>query len=221
MRRLRSDQRGMSLPELMVTMSIGMIILLAAFTLLDRSNTLRREITDRTDSSQRGRMLMDELVTQLRSQVCMDPVTVPIVSATGTSVSFYADFGEGDGFPERRTLTYDPTTATISEQRYVRGATGYPTSPTQTRQLATDVALIGTTPLFRYYGYQGAPATPTQLLTTPLSATDRAKASKIDISFKMRPTGAAAASKQGTTLNDQVIARVIDPNSAVPAPACS
>jgi prepilin-type N-terminal cleavage/methylation domain-containing protein len=65
-----SGERGFTLVEMLVAMSIGVVILLAAFTLLDRSFTTSAQIADRQEGLQRGRQAMELITRQLRSQVC-------------------------------------------------------------------------------------------------------------------------------------------------------
>ena len=61
-RRLRSDESGFTLIKLLTSMAIGMILLFAAFMLLDRSTALTKQITDRQDAVQRGRQAMELMV---------------------------------------------------------------------------------------------------------------------------------------------------------------
>ena len=70
-RRRASDERGFTIIELMVAMSVGMVVLLAAFMLLDRSFTASGQIADRQEALQRGRQAMELITRQLRSQVCV------------------------------------------------------------------------------------------------------------------------------------------------------
>jgi hypothetical protein len=60
------------------------------------------------------------------------------------------------------------------------------TAPTRTKLLVSGVGQIGTTPVFRYYAYEGNPQRPTRLLATPLSAGDLRAAVMIDVSFAAR-----------------------------------
>ena len=111
-RRIRSsDERGFTLIELLVAMSIGVVLLLAAFMLLDRSFTTSASIADRQDGLQRGRQAMELMTRQLRSQVCVivPPATAyspPVTSATDTAVTFYGSLNESSTNVEKRTLTF-------------------------------------------------------------------------------------------------------------------
>ncbi len=108
-----SDERGMTLIEMLVAMSVGMVVLLAAFMLLDRSFTASGQIADREDALQRGRQAMELMTRQLRSQVCVvvPPATAfspPVVSGTDHTVTFYGSLSESATSVTKRTLTFDP-----------------------------------------------------------------------------------------------------------------
>ena len=65
-RRLRTlgpDQSGFTLTELLIAISIGLVLLFAAFTLLDRASSASQEIIDRQDAVQRGRQAMELIVS--------------------------------------------------------------------------------------------------------------------------------------------------------------
>ena len=111
-RRLRTlgpDQSGFSLTELLTAMSIGMVLLIAAFTLLDRATTVSASITDRTEAVQRGRTAMERVTRQLRSQVCPTTTGSSLTTADANTLTLYVDMTGGSSAPERRTITYDPT----------------------------------------------------------------------------------------------------------------
>ena len=56
--RLKSDE-GFTLLELLVAMSIGTVVLMAAFTIMDRSVVVSNEVADRSEALQRGRITME------------------------------------------------------------------------------------------------------------------------------------------------------------------
>ncbi len=228
--RLR-DEGGFSLIELLTAISIGLLILFAAFGLLDRTISASGQIADRSEALQRGRQAMQLITRQLRSQVCVGTAT-PIVSASDLSVSFYADLT--DGTPanpiKQRTLTYSVATDTITETVTPSAGT-YPaltfTGTATSTPLLTKVKQIlennGTTlrPIFRYYGYQTGTTNGTLVqLTAPLSATDlkRVALSKVGFrSFAQRPI---SNDDDSTTLEDDVYTRTAVPTQLQGAPEC-
>ena len=96
--RLRSEG-GFTLPELLTTMWIAGVIMLAAFALVDFVMKRTAEAEQRVEATQRGRTGMDLITRQLRSQVCVvvPPATsysAPVVSAADDSVTFYGSLNE-------------------------------------------------------------------------------------------------------------------------------
>jgi Tfp pilus assembly protein PilW len=65
-----SDSRGFTLAELVVAMALGMIVLLAAFTVIDRAFTTNKAVSDREDALQRGRIALEQMTRQIRSMTC-------------------------------------------------------------------------------------------------------------------------------------------------------
>jgi prepilin-type N-terminal cleavage/methylation domain-containing protein len=228
MRRSRfSDERGFSLPELLVAMFIGMIVLLAAFMVLDRSFSASGQIADRTEALQRGRLTMNLITRQLRSQVCVGN-TVPMAAGTDISASFYADLSDGTQPIKRRTLTFDPATDTITES-VITGAGTYPaltfTSAATSVPLLTKVKQIldGTTPrpIFRYYGYKvgGAPGE-LEALPAPLSAANLKRVALIELGFRAFAARTVTNDKDSAVLEDDVYVRVAVPTDFENGPQC-
>jgi len=99
MSRLR-DERGVTLPEVLVSVTIAVIISLATFALIETVMRRAGDISARVDSTQRGRSAMDFITRQLRSQVCVQ-ATAPAMAddrafyaITPTSVTFFSDLSD-------------------------------------------------------------------------------------------------------------------------------
>lgn len=222
-RRLR-DQGGFSLPELLVGMSVGMVVIFASFGLMERAFVKNREVVGRTDASQRARLAIGEITRQLRSQVCVAAATPPIVTGSDSSITFYADLGDGSTPPQQRTITYDPTTATVTEYDYngtgMPPATTFGATPDRTRVLVTDTTTVSGIPFLRYYAFAttGTP-TPTTLLTTPLASTDRARTVRIAVSFLTRASGPAQGA-ESSSVQDDAYLRTADPTNLALGTGC-
>jgi prepilin-type N-terminal cleavage/methylation domain-containing protein len=225
-----SDERGFSLTELLVAMFIGMIILLAAFMLLDRSFSASGQVADRSEALQRGRLAMDLITRQLRSQVCVGN-TVPIVSGTDNAVTFYADMSDGSTPIKKRTLSYDTITDTITES-VVPGAGTYPaltfTGAATSVPLLTKVDQIvdGTPPttprpIFRYYGYTvGGTSGALDPLSTPLSAASLSRVALIKVGFRSFAARTVMNDKDSAVLEDDVYVRVLTATDFQNGPRC-
>jgi type II secretory pathway pseudopilin PulG len=239
--RLRSEE-GFTLIELIAGMAIAIVVLLAAFDLLDTTVSLTTKTQARTVATARGRQALDTMERSLRSEVCLDK-DHPIVDATWTggtqTVTFYADFSDGSGAapPQRHVLAYDSVAGTITDSVYtgVYQGTGNPptavygTAPEVTT-LATDVApdtdvpadASGKRPVFRFYKFDGS--TPPQYLgplALPLSAADSSAVTKVGIAFATRREDAPASDPPLATMQDDVYVRSADPNLTSPTPSCS
>jgi type II secretory pathway pseudopilin PulG len=236
-RRLRSEA-GYTLIELLAGMAISMVVLLAAFELLDSSVTLTHRTEQRVGATQRGRQAMDTMTRALRSQVCLDK-TEPIAegkwNGTVQSVTFYADFSDGSGTtpPQKRVLAYDRAAGTITESVYagtVSGSTVTYTTPPRVTTLLDDVApnpdvpvdASGNRPVFRFYKFDTAPK-PAWIgpLALPLSATDKAAVTKIAIAFGVRRENGPASEDPMSVQSDEVFVRAADPNITNPTPTCA
>jgi type II secretory pathway pseudopilin PulG len=217
-------EAGMTLPELLLSMIIGTVVLFAAFGLLDATIGVSAKVDRRVDAIQRGRVAMDTIVRDLRSQVCLpstDPAVAPVGSlraGSDNSVDFYADLGDGSASrpTQRRTITFSPTANTITETVY--GAT------TTTRTLLTDVyPQDASTPVFSYFGWNGTTAareaTAPLTATTGLAATDLDKVARITVAFRVRRAGGGTAST-AVSMQDDVYRRGFDPNLTDPTPGC-
>jgi hypothetical protein len=229
MKRLR-DQSGMTVMEVLVASTVGMIVVLAIFAMLDSSVRMNTGVMSRTDAMQRGRLAMDVLTQELRSQVCLVDLTPAVVpGSNGNTVSFYSDFSEGDGAepPTKRRLTFDPATGDIRTDIYAATVQEphdgqFTVAPTTTNMRLENAslqkdALNRDIPFLRYYAYEwkGDPPHPeaTLALPTPLSANDARRVARVDITFVARPTG-EEKDDHGVNLTDQIMARHSDPNLA-------
>ena len=226
MTRLR-DEEGFTLVELLVSMVIGTIVILAAFMVLDSTGTLARKAQDRVDATQRGRLAMDVIGSELRSQVCLPGAIPPVeAGATPTSFIFYSNLGDEDDAPVRRRIYIQGDA--IMEQVQTGTYAGIPGAQTVnwalpvTKTLVQPVAQVGATPYFKFWGFDvNLPATiNTPLDATPLSAADAAKVVQVDVNFVSRPTRATAASPRDSIFQQSIFFRTADPMDPGKGPKC-
>jgi prepilin-type N-terminal cleavage/methylation domain-containing protein len=238
MTRLR-DNAGFTLPELVIAMTLGMVVLIAAYTLLDRSFRASTEIADRQDTLQRGRQAMQTITRQIRSQVCLGTASRPLVAAAPDSVSFYTDLSGGGISPQPnaqlRTITYDPSARTITESVYDGTGTypnlTFPSQPTRTAVLLEKVDRIpdagysgGFRPIFDYHRFADNPlnGATARLTSTPLSEADRARTVKVTVQFIANPLRQATqvSERRTTHFRNEVYVRSADPNNPTGGPRC-
>jgi type II secretory pathway pseudopilin PulG len=235
-RRLRQSD-GFTLPELLITISMSMIIALGAFALLDTSMTRTAETQARVEATQRGRQALDVMTRQLRSQVCLSASVPAMVKASPLEAVFYVDLSDGTKpvaeRVEKRALTYDTVKKRIVEQVYVatpgKSPTEFPATPTRTKVLLENAAPGRWTDgasdtIFRYYAFsKTTPPTPTVELTNPTTTTDLGRIALVQLAYVSvagKSTGAIPP-RGSMDLHDQVYMRAADPNDPAPYPTCA
>jgi type II secretory pathway pseudopilin PulG len=223
-----SDSRGFTLMELVVAMSLGIVVLLAAFTVIDRSWSASKKVSDREDALQRGRIALELMTRELHSMTCAGQ-TAPVAVAKDNEVDFYAYMGDptsgGSTNPDLHKVVYGTSSnGTITDSAYA--VTDMTTTPptvsgtaSYSRRLLANVGQISTTPFFSYYTFDPSAAqgsgTFLQLSTnggTGLTSTDLAKVVKVAINFKSLPTG-NVVNPPTTNFQDDVFWRAVDPES--------
>ena len=227
LRRMRREESGFTLVELLVSCSVGTLILLATFMMLDSSVVLTGRVTDRVDRTQRARVAMEDVTRKIRSQVCPAAGQASIISADDYAVKFYSFLGTRPFVPDIREISWDTNTNSIIEKKWAGSGTApsttWASTPT-TKTLLNDVKpdyVSGQSgprgPVFKYYVAGSASS-----LTTPLSSANAAATSKIEISFL---TYAQSKNLTGPTTKQQneVFVRTADPNGTAgsTAPECA
>jgi prepilin-type N-terminal cleavage/methylation domain-containing protein len=229
MKRLRSEA-GFSMAELLVVLIIAGIVLAGVASLMQ---VVMRQSTGtvlRTEATQRGRLVLDQITQQLRSQVCLDVDTatekVSLAAASDNSVTFYTDLSDGSKQPVKRTVTYDPVGKTIKQTSYLAtsaiGVVPTTFSATGTTRTLLDNVDAPTAGMFAFWGYQptGTPRPLTRGLGPgSLSATDLGDTAQINIVMQVRPPRSKDP-KLFTQLEDSVHLRTADPNQNNPDPDC-
>ena len=217
---IRRDESGFTLIELVVASGIGTIIMLAALAALDMGVKQTGKVTDRENSLKRGRNAMTQIVSDLRSQTCgPNSLQTPIVFGDNNTVRFFAYTGDptagGATTPELRELSYDSNAKTITEKRWP-GTSGPPATPTQTNVLLANVVPAAGSQIFTYYPFRqpvpnGPVDTDSTAMSVPLSATDLKRTVRIAVTLNTQP--AQAGGTVTTTLSEDVVTRLADPNA--------
>jgi Prokaryotic N-terminal methylation motif len=229
MARLR-DESGYTLVELLTSMIIGIVVILAAWMIVDASGALGAKTQARVDAYQRGRLALDEIAGELRSQVCLPGAVPPIIPVTSgpNDVWFYSNTGDQDALPQKRHIYLSG--GAIKEETWK--GTGSAANPQfngvpTTRTLVDSVVLVplkpgpGNVPFLTYYGFDAnLPASVNKVLSSPVVAADAPKVVQVNLSFMVRPTGAKAASNRDSTFQQAVYFRTADPTDPAKGPKC-
>lgn len=229
--RLR-EERGFTLTELLVAMSVGSVLLMAAMMLLDRSFSASGQIADRQDALQRGRQTMERMSQQLRSQVCLGTTNAPVVAADEFGITFYSDLTASPQNTKKRTLTFDPTGRGSISETVLSATSGtypalvYPASGTPVTMLTKVQRIIdsgpSTRPFFRYYGYKTTgPAGVLEQLSSPVSPSNLRRVALIKIGFRVfADRELVDEDANSTVLESDVYVRVADPNQTQNGAVC-
>jgi hypothetical protein len=223
----------MTLVELIVGLSIGLVVTFASFAVLGRATTASHEIADRQEAVQRGRLAMELITRQLRSQVCLGQGSEPITYGDGNTVSFYGDLSDGSQNVARRTLTFVPPAGQAPGRIVEEVSFGvgeypdlvFPSTADTSRVLlggARQVVASGqATPVFSYYAFEiGSPTGDLELLDTPLSAEDATRTIMVHVAFAAMPDRGRPKDADATTLQDNVYVRIADPTRPLEGPRC-
>lgn len=229
LRQLHADQSGFTLPELISAMVVGLIVLMAAFMLLDHANSVSSQISDRQDAVQRGRFAMETITRTLRSQVCLGESTEPITAGNDNGVTFYANLTNNTDTAQRRMIFWDPTTKKITENIYDGVGTypdlTFPTTPSRSRTLLESVAQMKesgvTQPMFRFYTFKagGAPGE-LELLPVPLGVDDVSRVVMVKVAYFAMPIKKIPKDADSTSLQSDIYVRLADPTRPTEGPRC-
>jgi type II secretory pathway pseudopilin PulG len=234
--RLRDEQSGFTLVELVVSSAIGMVVLLALFGLVDVTQTGSSRVTQRVDASQRGRTAMEQMTQALRSVVCAKaPADAsPGVIAVGEDqqVQVYTAIqGVTPGQaapnalePELREYRFDPAGDRLVETAWKGAGTlpnlTFPDEPRR-RSVLTHVAAPSGGAVFSYFAFGDDGRIDPTPLATPLSDADRPRVARIGVRFVSRPSDGSAERAVQAPFDDVVSIRLpIDPSTPGAGPSC-
>ena len=227
MRRAKG-QTGFTVVETLVAMFVLGVVAIGAMTFIEVVMRQGRGVVDRTESAQRGRLAVDQMTRQIRSQVCLNATTKGLVEATPNALTFYADLTDGSGAaaPAKRRLEY----ASNSIVERVYKADGV-TVDSQRVLLQNVVPVKDPNPpapaapprpdsLFAYYAYKDpAPAGELETLAATPTAAELGRIAVVTVNVGVDPPSSTDA-KARTSLHDQVVLRNADPNATNNDPTC-
>ena len=199
------DQRGMTIVELLVGISMTLVVLAAVATLTSSVLHHQDRIVRRVDANSRARPVMTRIVQGLHS-ACVTSHIVPVrTGSTGTSISFLSRSGAGVGpTPDLHTITLSG--GTLTERVYRANGTtppdwgGFTTEigPPSGTALLTNVSAPGGT-IFRYYDFING-ALSTTPLPVPLTDTNAARVSYVTVTFTSSPSNGIIIQDPGSPL---------------------
>jgi type II secretory pathway pseudopilin PulG len=200
--RLLRDQRGFTLPELLVS-SIAFIVVLSSILMITTVATHNQDrIAKRVNANQRIRPVMTRVMDGLHS-ACVTRGVVPIAtssaagSTTSTSINFISKSGSGVNLtPDLHNITLSGTTLTERVYTALSGTAPGPwtfsSTASSTNILLSNVSAPGNV-VFRYYDFVNGALNPTPLPAAPLSAADAARVVNVSVTLTAAPTPGTSA----------------------------
>jgi hypothetical protein len=156
-RRIRSDEEGITLVELLVVLLAGTVVALGLFAFQDVTMRQSQRVFANVDATQRARTTMELIETRLRSSCVSENVTPILAGSTDSSISFVSKFGSAASLtPEKHVVAL--SSGVLTDTTYpATGGTApnwtFSSTASSTRRLLDHVTQVGTTPIFRYYKY--------------------------------------------------------------------
>ena len=234
LQRIRDDQSGFSLIELLVAMGIGVVVLFGMLAVVDTTSRSSARTTARVVANQSARPLLTRIIDDLHSS-CISADFSPIQPGSSDDSITYiyaSDNAPGDAIavtptPTKRTISLNPSTGVLNQTVYPYNTTENKPAPLwtflptgTTTQLATNIsrATLGSPatspPIFSYYAYDPDTATvsASALPAAPpngLSAEDAATVVKVVVSFAVTPNNKLVTPDPGAkvTLSDSALLR--------------
>ncbi len=171
LRRIRTDESGFTLTELLVVLLCSIVVALALFAFQDLTLRQTTRVFAKVDATQRARAAMGLIETRLRSSCVSENVTPiqpydaskPTLGSTDNQIAFVSKFGSAASLtPELHVINWTqdagkPTGSLIDRTYPVTGGTApnwtFSSTASASRVLLDHAARVGTTPIFRYYKY--------------------------------------------------------------------
>jgi prepilin-type N-terminal cleavage/methylation domain-containing protein len=237
--RLRREESGFTLIELMVATVIGMVIILAAYGLADASVRSFGKADNRSDVTQRGRLGLDIMGRSLRSQTCPPGVTSTptntigsFVMATDTKAVYWADLGRkasGTRLADPSLDGFSYTNGTISELSYTGNAlTGTESAVPIIQSVVPNNGSASV--LFQYWKFNPqydptvtdttSPKYPFYVqMPTPVADVDLSDIVRVTLAYKTYPRKSTASDATTAVFSDEANLRTAD-YAHGGAPAC-
>jgi prepilin-type N-terminal cleavage/methylation domain-containing protein len=210
-RGLITDERGVTLVELMVALAAGLVILVALTTALLTTMHTSARVAARVEATQRARIALVRLTEELHS-ACLAPEISPVKeNSTGNLLKFVHQTGSAVQLtPVLSVLTYSGGTLSRADYANTGGTAPnwtFAATPSNTRILLTHVAPIPPgTGIFSYYRYANGTINETSQ-ATPLSKEESELTVEVRVALVAAPTampvhdeGASAYVQNSATL---------------------
>ncbi len=210
-------EHGFTLVEMLVTLVTGIVIVLAAFSILDVSLTQSSRISERVETDQRARLAMEKIMLELHSSCVVTGNNAVEAGSENSLIKFISQSGSAVYFTTVTKHEIALKSGTLTDASYVSepsssGEWKFHATPTSTLTLLTNVSQTGATPIFQYFRYVGGNLSTTPQ-STPLNTEEAPNTAEITVSFTTTATTGEEKSGQPVALADTAVLRY-DPASA-------
>ncbi len=158
--RIRREEAGFTMIELLVTMASAIVVTGALFAIQQVALKESSRVFDRVDATQQARTAMSALASRLQSSCVADGV-IPIQAGSyGSSLRFISKWGaQAAIIPELHVVSL--TGGNVVDTTYPRtGGTApnwtFSSTPSASRVLVDGAAQDGSTPIFQYFPHATA-----------------------------------------------------------------
>lgn len=224
LRDIRRDERGITLIELTVATTAGMIVFFGLTMLVLASMHESTRITDRVHATQNARTALHRLISELHS-ACVVQYAIPALSeSTSTRLAFVHAYGaEVSPTPTKSVITLNGSTLTQTDYAVSGGSAPswtFSTTASTTRALMSHVAApSGTTPMFKYSEFSNGSLTPIALSGTETLGERAEGVVHITVTLQVLPPGETVADPNASAeVQDSAYMRFSSPAYTTTAP---
>ena len=201
-RDIRRDESGMTLVELLVATSAGMIVFFGLTMMVVASMHETTRITTRVHSTQNARTALHRVVSELHS-ACLAQYATPILEeSTSSKLAFIHSYSaEVTPTPTKSVITLSGSTLTQTDYAYASGTAPewtFNSTASSTRAIMSGVSAIsGSVPLFTYSELKSGVMTAIPLSGTTTLGSSAERTVKVDVALKVSPPGATVTDSHG------------------------
>lgn len=217
MRRLRkmaADERGMTLVELLVATTAGVVVMAGIATAMIVTTREVQRVSTHVEANRQSRLAMTKIVNQLHS-ACLTYDFAPVrEDSTGSLLSFLHQAGSTASLsPVLSRISLSGTTLSQSDYPLSSGTTPtdwkFATTPSKTMQLLTGVSQSSaSTPVFSYYGYTSGAISAPFAISSTLGAAAAEKTVQVNVSFKAAPRTISNDASAATPIQSSTLLRM-------------
>jgi Tfp pilus assembly protein PilV len=218
LKRLRRDQRGTTLAEMVIGLSLGTLVMLGLTTMVLQTMQTTSKVTHRVDATQRSRLVLTRLMDELHSS-CISPKLAPIQKeSTNTTLNFtHANGSAVSPVPTLSVVSLSGENLTQSD--YAKEGSPANWVLKSTEYLMTGVRAIPGRPVFSYYAYSGGALSATAL-PVPLSELDALRTIQVSVALMAMPAkGVSKSETDPSRVQDSASFRLSSPSYNPNAPS--